>query len=57
MTRLLHPLVVIGEALRLGFGTALALFAVGELALALAAVRLFRSEVKVSAARTTTERA
>lgn len=49
--------LLFGEALRLGFGTALALFAAGELALALAAVLLFRSEVTAPAARTTLERA
>lgn len=34
-----------GESLRLGFGTALAVFAAVELALAVLALRLFRSEM------------
>ncbi|MDA3920130.1 MAG: MFS transporter [Salinisphaera sp.] len=37
--------LIFGEVLRLGFGTALALFAVIELILALGSIRLFRSEV------------
>jgi drug/metabolite transporter (DMT)-like permease len=37
-----------GEALRLGFGTALAMFAVAQLFAAVIAVRLFRSETTVS---------
>lgn len=37
--------LLFGEALRLGFGTALAIFGAVELAIAAAAVRLFRSEV------------
>lgn len=37
--------LIFGEVLRFGFGTALALFAVIELILALGSIRLFRSEV------------
>lgn len=42
--------LVFGELLRLGFGTALALFAAIELLLALAALRVFRAEVPATAA-------
>ena len=37
-----------GEAIRLGFGTALAIFAVPQLLAAVVAVRLFRSEIRIS---------
>lgn len=42
--------LIFGEMLRFGFGTALTCFALVELALALAALRLFRSELSSSAA-------
>jgi predicted MFS family arabinose efflux permease len=42
--------LLFGEALRFGFGTALAVFMAVELAVAAAAVRLFRAEVPPSAA-------
>jgi hypothetical protein len=38
---------VLGEALRLGFSAALAIFAVAQLLAAVIAVRLFRSETSV----------
>lgn len=42
--------LLFGELLRVGFGTALALFAAIELLLALAALRVFRAEVPATAA-------
>lgn len=42
--------LLFGEALRLGFGTALVIFAAVELAIAVAAARLFRAEVPPSSA-------